>query len=44
MIEGILFDWNNTYACLCYPDQSSKCDVIKFHGEVNQCYFADTKF
>ena len=43
MIEGIPFDWNNSYACLYYPDQSSKCDVIRFHGQVNQCYFAGTK-
>ena len=44
MIEEIPFDWNNTHQCLYYPDQSSKCDVIGFHGQVNQCYLAGTKF
>ena len=44
MIEGTPCDWDNTYACLYYPNQSSKCDLIRFHGQVNQYYFAGTKF
>ena len=43
MIEGIRFDWNNTYACLYYPGQSSKCDVNWFHGQVNINVFCGYK-